>query len=492
MHFHSFPLKWALLLAGLSPIGAPFFSDSYMLAALEQPSTSIQSGIVDFRSTAKKTLPAVVSIRVQSKKKSSFNGNDSQDSFDFFGGNDLWNFFGIPRRDSSRSQAVMGQGSGVLVKPDGTILTNRHVVHDMDSILVQLTDGREFKAKILGEDLNSDIAVIKIEADQLPFLILGDSDKLEVGQPVAAIGNPFGLSATLTAGVVSAKGRNNLDISPYEDFIQTDAAINRGNSGGPLVNLEGEVIGINTAIATAGSDSGFGSMGGAGFMGIGFAIPSKLAKHVMEEIVSDGKVTRGFLGVTLQSVDYNLAQAFGLNKVEGALVTSVSKGSPAEKAGLQVEDMILKYNGQPVENAAALRNAAFISKPGTQVMLTVFRKDKTIEVPLMVGDFGKEELVAQATQKSDLGVEVENLTPDTAKTLGYTQDQGVIITKVYPNTPAAWAGLKKGALIVAVNRQKTENVEQFQKAMQSSLKERPVLLQIKEGERTLFLSIRIG
>ena len=452
--------------------------------------TIAKTNVVDFRSTAKKSLPAVVFIRVQSKKK--MEGDTNPEGLDFFGGNDFWHFFGIPRRGPSSSPPIMGQGSGVIVQPHGIILTNRHVVHDMDSILVKLLDGREFPAKILGEDPNSDLAVIKIEADHLPFLYLGDSDKLEVGEPVAAIGNPFGLNGTLTAGVVSAKGRNNLEISPYEDFIQTDAAINMGNSGGPLVNLEGEVVGINTAIVTAGADRSLGGRGHAGFVGIGFAVPSKLAKHVMEEIISSGKVTRGYLGVALQSVDYNLAQAFGLTKVEGALITSVAKGSPAEKSGLQVEDILLKYNGTSIENAAVLRNAAFISKPGSKIVLTVLRKDQTFDIPVIVGDFSQEETLTKGAQKSQLGVEVENLSQEMARALGYSAEKGVIITKVYPDTPAAWAGLKKGALVVAVNRQKVETVEQFQKAIQSTSKDRPVLLQIKEGDANIFLSISLG
>lgn len=345
--------------------------------------------VADFRGVAKKAIPAVVSIKVQAKKKSPFSGEDSGEApFDFFGGQDLWQFFGLPKRES---QVLSGQASGVLVSPEGHILTNSHVVHDMDAINVQLTDGREFKAKVLGEDPNSDLALIKIDGDNFPYLTLGNSDDLEVGQWVAAIGNPFGLQATLTVGVVSAKSRNNLDIVKYEDFIQTDAAINRGNSGGALLTLDGEVIGINTAIATN---------TGAGYIGIGFAIPSNMAKHVMEEILSDGKVSRGFMGVTLQSIDYNLAQSFGLNKVEGALVTSVVKNSPADKAGLQVEDIILRYNDKPVENAAALRNAIYMMRPGTKVMLTILRKERQIQVPLEVADFTEDKTVAQAPQKS--------------------------------------------------------------------------------------------
>lgn len=438
--------------------------------------------VADFRGVAKKAIPAVVSIKVQSKKRSQLYGgsNQSEDSFDFFSGDDLWGFFGLPKRDS-RSQPFSGQASGVIVSPDGYILTNSHVVHDMTNISVQLTDGREFSAQVLGEDTNSDLALIKIDAKNLPHLSLGNSDDLEVGQWVAAIGNPFGLQATLTVGVVSAKSRNNLDIVRYEDFIQTDASINRGNSGGPLLTLDGEVVGINTAIATNAS---------SGYMGIGFSIPSNMAKHVMDEILADGKVSRGFLGVSLQSIDYNLAQAFGLNKIEGALVANIVKNSPAEKAGIQIEDIILKIDEHSVENAANLRNAIYRMKPGTRVMLTILRKEKQIQLPLEIGDFSEEKAIVKGTQKSQLGIEVGNLTPEIAQNLGYGEEKGVVITKVDSNSAANFAGLKKGALIMAVNRQKVESVEQFNQTLQTTPQDRPILLQIKQGNAYLFVSLR--
>lgn len=442
--------------------------------------------VADFRGVAKKTIPAVVSIKVQSKRKASSifgNGQNGQsdDSFEFFDGNDIWKFFGIPKRDVP--QTVSGQASGVIVDPNGHILTNSHVVHNMDNITVQLNDGREFPAKVLGDDSNSELALLKIEADNLPYLTLGNSDDLEVGQWVAAIGNPFGLQATLTVGVVSAKSRNNLDIARYEDFIQTDAAINRGNSGGPLVTLDGEIIGINTAIATTTS---------SGYLGIGFAIPSNMAKLFMSEILSNGKFTRGFLGVALQPIDHNLAKAFGLKKVEGALVTSVSKDSAAERGGLQVEDIILRYNDRPVENAASLRNAVYMMKPGTKVVLTVLRKDQMIELPIVVGDF-KDNTVAStkaATKKNSLGIEVDNLTSDLAERLGYTLDHGVIITRVDPSGVASLSGLKKGALILAVNRKKVTNVTEFNQALSETPEGNPVLLQVKQGEVYMYVSLQ--
>lgn len=437
--------------------------------------------VADFRGVAKKAIPAVVSIKVQSKKRPSIFSDESQeeDPFDLFGSRDFWQFFGIPKKDL---QPFQGQASGVIVNSEGYIVTNSHVVHGMDNIMVQFHDGREFIAKVLGEDQNSDLAIIKVDAKDLPYLTLGNSDDLEVGQWVAAIGNPFGLQATLTVGVVSAKSRNNLDIARYEDFIQTDVAINRGNSGGPLITLDGEVVGINTAIATNAS---------AGYVGIGFAIPSDMVKHVMDEIISQGKVTRGLLGVSLQSIDYNLAKAFGLKKVEGAIVSNVAKNSAAERAGLQVEDIILRFNDRPVENAATLRNVVYKLKPGTQVTLTVLRKEKLLQIPVTVGDYSDEpSLNSPISQKNQLGIEVETLTPDIAQKLGYTQEQGVVITKINPYSSAAIAGLKKGAVILAVNRKKVTNVSEFNQEIEKTPKDTPILLQVKQGDAYIFFSLQ--
>jgi len=491
-HLHLFTTL-TLFATGLSLASTPFLSatQGQQAPSLTEDlrSLPLKEMTTDFRQVAKKAVPAVVSIKVVTKKKSAALSEDGQDPYDIFGnggsGSDLWGFFNIPRRsESSRSQQMAGQASGVIVSPDGYILTNSHVVNDMDSINVLLNDGREFPAKVLGDDPNSDLALIKINADHLPYLPLGNSDDLEVGQQVAAIGNPFGLQATLTTGVVSAKSRNNLDIVPYADFIQTDAAINRGNSGGPLITLNGEVIGINTAIATNSS---------SGYMGIGFAIPSNMAKHVMDEILTDGKVSHGFLGVSLQTIDYNLAQAFGLKKVEGALVANVVKDTPAEKAGLQVEDIIVGMNGRPVENSAALRNSVYMTKPGAKMTLTVLRKNQQIQVPITVGSHEESVAaakVAPANHKSQLGLEVDNLTPEIARSLGYTEEQGVVVTNVKANSVAAMTGLKKGALILSVNRKKINNVTEYKQALADSPKDRPVLLQIRQGDVYLFLSMQ--
>lgn len=491
-HYYSLFFKGALLLSGIA------LATSFMTGT-PQEETRVKEGnrtedirqlphketVADFRGVAKKALPAVVSIKVQSKNRSQVLGSDQQieDPFEFFGGNDLWKFFGLPPRNTS-SQPVIGQASGVIVNPDGYILTNSHVVHNMDSINVQLNDGREFMAKVLGDDSNSELALLKVDAKNLPYLTLGNSDDLEVGQWVAAIGNPFGLQATLTVGVVSAKSRNNLDIARYEDFIQTDAAINRGNSGGALVTLDGEVIGINTAIATTTN---------SGYLGIGFAIPSNMAKKFMEEILSDGKFTRGFLGVALQPIDYKLAQVFGLKKVEGALVTNVTQNSAAERAGLQAEDIILRYNERPVENAASLRNVVYMMKPGSKLVLTVLRKDQILQLPVTIGEYSEHPSVATTplSKKNLLGIDVANLTPELAQRLSYTQDQGVIITQFDPSSPAAMAGLKKGALILAINREKVSNVNEFNQALAQLTKDRPVLLQVKQGDVYMFISLQV-
>lgn len=479
-----------LTLSSIALASSSFISNPPPSHSQQESQTSVMAQqpkeiAVDFRGMAKEAIPAVVSIKVQAKQSPSFGEDSQQDLFDLFGGDDLWGLFNLPRRqrEGSRSTPFMGQASGVIVSPDGYILTNSHVVHGMDKIHVLLNDGREFDAKVLGDDSNSELAVIKIEGQNLPFLKLGNSDQLEVGQWVAAIGNPLGLQATLTVGVVSAKGRNNLDIARLEDFIQTDAAIYKGNSGGPLVTLNGEVIGINTAIAT--------NMA-SGYMGIGFAIPSNIARHVMEDIISNGKVTRGFLGVNLQSVDYNLAQAFGLKQVAGAIITNVIKGSPAEKAGLKAEDIILAYDNHSIENAGSLRNAVYLMRPGTKINLTVLRQGQNIQIPLEVGNYSDDTIAeGSISQPNRLGLEIDNLTPEMANTLGYTNDSGVIVTKVNPNGVAALAGIKKGALILSVNRKKVENVEQFHATLRELNKDRPILLQIKQGSNYLFLSLKI-
>jgi serine protease Do len=443
---------------------------------------------VSFTEVAKQAIPAVVSVKVKTEVKSgsqSF-GSGSNDPFDFFNRDDFFSqFFG--RRPGASGQPhprfQNGQGSGFIVSEDGYILTNGHVVNGAEEITVVLNDGKEYEAEVIGIDTNTDIAVIKINDRKLPYLSLGNSDDLEVGQWVMAIGNPLGLQASVTAGVVSAKGRNGLDLARIEDFIQTDAAINRGNSGGPLLNLNGEVIGMNTAIVT--------NMGSGGYMGIGFAIPSGMIRHIMDQLISNGTVTRGFIGVTLQQVDSNLAQSFGLEKIEGALISDVSHNSPAEDAGLKQGDVILSYDKKPVATIGALRNAISLMAPGSKITLEVLRNGRRIQVPISIGSFPEEE--ASASMKTNaLGIEVQPLTPDIARNMGYIDLEGVVVGKVDPRSPAALVGIKQGTLIVAVNHVKITSIEDFNKQMAKADPKKPILLLVKQGDYMHFVSIKTG
>jgi serine protease Do len=438
----------------------------------------------DFIAVAKKSIPAVVYIKIkaQSKKQSYFDqdGNDLQDFFN----NEFFHRFFQGRGMESKVQPVEGQASGFIVSKDGYILTNSHVVKDATEITVRLNDGKEYSAKVIGSDSNTEIAVIKIDASNLPYVELGDSDNLEVGEWVVAIGNPYGLQASLTVGVVSAKGRNNLDLADTEDFIQTDASINRGNSGGPLLNLDSEVVGMNTAIVT---NMGMGSLG------IGFAIPSNMMKKIMDQIIKTGSVSRGFMGVTLQALDRDLAQAFNVDQNEGALVADISKDSPAEKAGIKQGDIIKLFNGHSVTNIAALRTEIALTAPGTSVKLSVLRDGKIMQIPVQIGTYpASTKPQAAEVSGNELGFEVQDLSSETARALGITEGEGVVISKVAPNSPAATAGLKKGAMVLAVNQKKVDNVSEFNAILKATPKDKPILLLIKQGETIRFLSLKVG
>lgn len=465
----------ASLAAGCLMMGSSCFAN---------PDTLAQQTSRDFTAVAKKAIPAVVYIQVKALEKSQSNPDqDSNDLQEFFSDDFFHRFFSQRHGRSAKPEPVVGQASGFIVTQDGYVITNSHVVKDATEIKVKLNDGREFDGKVIGLDSNTDIAVVKINAKNLPYIKLGDSEKLEVGEWVIAIGNPFGLQASLTVGVVSAKGRNNLDLANIEDFIQTDAAINRGNSGGPLLNLEGQLVGMSTAIV---ANMGMGSMG------IGFAIPSNMIKLVMDQLVASGSVTRGFLGVTLQALDSDLAQAFNVDPHEGALVADVTKDSPAGKAGVKQGDIIQSYNGRKVANIAALRTEIALTPPGTRVTLSILRNGKTLQMPVEVGTF-PTTAIPQAAEMSgnELGFEVQDLTAEVARTLGISEEEGVFISKVSPNGPAALAGLKKGALILAVNQKKVSTVKEFNASLQSTPKDRPVLFLIKQGDAIRFISLKL-
>ncbi len=453
------------------------------------PAESLRKTSIDFREVAKKAIPAVVSIKVKGSGANASQDDEDDDSADSLN-NDFWErFFGLPKgygRQGQKEQSqVVGQASGFIVSPDGDILTNSHVVKGMDEITVILNNGKEYPAKVIGQDSNTDIALLKIDAKDLPYLKLGNSSDLEVGEWAIAIGNPMGLQASLTVGVVSAKGRNNLDLTRVEDYIQTDAAINRGNSGGPLLTIDGEVAGMNTAIVT--------NMANGGYMGIGFAIPSNLLKAVMEDLKSTGSFQRGFIGVALQPVDSNLAQSFGMDNPEGALIAEVSKDSPAEKAGLKQGDIILKFNGQVITDVASLRNAVAIMKPGSKIALVLLRNGKAMNLDVEIGNFPSTEVTAASAKNQKLGIEVENLTPELAKKLGVNSElKGVAISSIQTNSPLVWAGVRKGALILEVNKKPVASVEDFNKALDASEAGKPLLFLIKQGAATRYISFKVG
>ena len=349
-------------------------------------------------------------------------------------------------------------------------------------MIVSLNDGRKFDAKLVGSDPQSDVAVIKINAQQLPTVVLGDSDDLSVGEWVVAIGNPFGLSNTITAGIVSAKGRTNVGIANYENFIQTDAAINPGNSGGPLVNLDGEVIGMNTAIF---SQSG-------GYMGIGFAIPINMAKQIKQQLIQSGKVTRGYLGVMIQTITDELAQSFNLKQPSGALITDIVDGSPANQSDLKVGDVVIQVNGESVTNTSDFRNRIAILGPGTTVMLTLIRNGNEIEVKSQIGSLNQ-----QAISKNDsiggnaLGVNVETINSKRREDFRLRSRSGVVITNVFPNSPGAEAGLEPGMVIVKINSRDINTKRQFDGAIRRFNQNDSLLLLIEYRGRRFFISVQL-
>lgn len=434
-----------------------------------------------FTSVAKKAIPAVVFIKVQGGSDGEEPAIDNyQNPFDSFGDDFFNKFFGAPQKGRTPKQTQISQGSGFIVTADGYIMTNAHVIKGADKITVVLNSGKEMSGTLVGLDTHTDIAIVKIDGKDLPHITLGDSESMEIGEWVVAIGSPFQLEASLTVGVISAKGRQNLKITDLEDFIQTDAAINPGNSGGPLINLDSEVIGINTAIV---SRTG-------GYMGIGFAVPSNMAKNVMAQIIDKGSVTRGFLGVSLQPVDKDIADAFNLDKPEGALVSEVVKDSPAEKAGLQQGDIILEYNNIPVKTLGSFRNEISLMKPGAKVNLKVNRKGKVITISVTLGSatdsFASDGLIQK------LGFEVDALSPDLAKQLGYTKgEEGVVITKIKPGSPAALAGMRPGFLIMAVNHKKVTSVDSFNEALKDAEAKKRVLILVRQGNITRFYSLKL-
>jgi serine protease Do len=443
------------------------------VAALKQTSRA-------FSQAAKKALPAVVSVKVTKTIKSATPYSSPFDD-EFF-----QRFFGPgyqrPQAQPQPRQQV-GQGSGFIISEDGYILTNNHVVGGADEILVKLQDGRQTKGKIIGTDPKSDVALIKIEEKNLPVIELGDSDALEIGEWVIAVGSPFGLQATVTVGIVSAKSRG-VGIAEYEDFIQTDAAINPGNSGGPLLNIDGKAIGLNTAIF---SQSG-------GYMGIGFAIPINMAKSIKDQLLKSGKVTRGYLGIVMnpEKISAELAQEFGLNDSKGVLITQVIEESPAGKAGLKRGDVIVKLDGKEVDDWQAFRNSVAMIEPGTKVSLTVLRDGKKEDIDVKVGSLEDGTVAAEVSEIGDkLGLQIQELTDDVASKLGYEKETGVLVTDVTAGSPADKAGIESGMLIVSVNRRDVTTVKEFNDALEKTKTTRKALLLIRNERYAQYVVLSI-
>jgi len=378
-----------------------------------------------------------------------------------------------------RSSAL---GSGVIVSPDGYILTNNHVIKDADEIKVLLYDKREFKGKVIGTDPKSDLAVIKIDARDLPAIKIGESDKLHVGEVVIAIGNPFGLDHTITMGIVSAIGRSNVGITDYEDFIQTDAAINPGNSGGALVNSKGELVGINTAI--------FSTSGG--YMGIGFAIPSNMAKSVMKSIIEHGKVIRGWLGVTNQNITPELARHFDIKEDNGALVTDVVKDSPAEKAGFKRGDLIVEFDQKEVKDSTNLRNMVANTPPGKRVAVRIIREGKERILYVVLGEF-PENLAAQSPgeyRNVMKGVYVQEITPDLREKLDIPEKvEGVLITKIEDDSPA-YGILRRNDVIQEIDRKPIKGIKDYREVVAGIEEDESILLLVYRGGGYIYITIK--
>ena len=414
-------------------------------------------------------------------------GRGRPDLRDFFGDNDeFWKFFGAPDGEDLKQRSL---GSGFVIDKDGDIITNSHVVKGADEVLVKFQDGHEEKAKIVGTDEKTDVALIKVDSSKgdLPHVELGDSDAVRIGDWVIAIGNPFGLEHTMTAGIVSAKERA-IGTGPYDDFIQTDASINPGNSGGPLFDIDGRVIGINTAITATGS-------------GIGFAVPINMAKQVVEELKSSGKVTRGWLGVKIQDVNADLAKSLGLESSGGALIAEVVNDGPAAKAGLKRGDVVVQFDGKKISSIRELTRTVAAVDPGKKAELEVLRTDRgkgegakgkpeKLRVTVEVGTYPADEAVAAGRdgESQVLGLEVQALTSKLAEQLGTDDLKGVVVTQA--RGPAAEAGIQRGDIVREVNRNPVESVEGFATAIKELEKEQPALLLIERKGSTLFVTVK--
>lgn len=443
---------------------------------------AFDKGLPSFSELVNHVKPSIVNISTTTVIK----GPSMQDRFmgpgqvnpfkDFFGDEFFDKFFGNSPRREFKQRSL---GSGFIIDREGYILTNNHVVEKAQTIKAKLSDEKEYDATVVGRDPKTDIALIKIDAKQpLPAAIFGDSDRLAVGDWVVAIGNPFGLEHTVTAGIVSAKGRV-IGAGPYDDFIQTDASINPGNSGGPLLNLKGEVVGINTAIVSGGQ-------------GIGFAIPINVAKDMLAQLKTKGKVARGWMGVVIQKVTPEIAKNFGLTESEGALVADVMEQSPAEKAGIKRGDVIVSYNGKKIKDNDQLPRLVGATEIGKKVKVGLIREGKPINVEIVIAELQEEGMRASRKPEieKDFGLVVQDITPEIAKHLNLKDKRGVIVTDVVPGSPAQDGDIRSGDIIKEIGRKPIRNVADFREAMKRvNIKEGVVIL-IKRENTTFYTVVR--
>jgi serine protease Do len=487
VYLQSLLVSFVIILSSMACKGR---NSSMPVAANTSPSVPapVTNGIASQNSYADvvaRVSPAVVSIKAERRVRPAQQHPFFDDPFfrEFFGDR----FRNAPQEPPQRQQ---GLGSGVLVSNDGYILTNHHVIDGAENIKVELSDKRTFDAKLVGSDPPSDLAVLKLEIKNLPVLPLGDSDRVRVGDIALAIGNPLGVGQTVTAGIISAKGRTTgLSDGSFEDFLQTDAPINQGNSGGALINTNGELIGINSQIL---SPSG-------GNIGIGFAIPSNMAKGVMDQLIKTGKVRRSQLGIAPKDVDSDMAANLGLSEVRGIIVREVTPGSPAERAGIKRGDVITKLNNEPVIDSNSFRNRIAGTMPGTEVALTVLRGGREQQLKATLAERTADGRDRQGSgdredggsaDDSQLGLSVEPLTPDIASRLGVRSGvQGVVVTKVDPSGPAAEAGLRQGDVIEEANNQAVRSIADLKSAIQKA-GSKPSLLLVHRGERSDYITIK--
>jgi len=479
-----------ILLVGLAGFGmaraSQKISFSGLHASMKLADPAEGPSKTGFAPVVKGVLPDVVNISTSKITRASDQPSNQDDIPPFF-----QQFFGqqmpgmnpggrMPRQRDQREDSL---GSGVIVSPEGYILTNNHVIDGATDVRVTLADKRQLKAKVVGTDPKTDIAVLKVDGSDFHAITIGDSSKVEVGDYALAIGDPFGVGQTVTMGIISAMNRGNLGIEDYEDFIQTDAPINPGNSGGALINDRGELIGINTAILSHGS---------GGNEGIGFAVPVNLARQVMNQILDHGKVNRAYLGIMIQDVTPAIAKAMGLNDMKGVLVGDVTPSGPAMKSGIQRGDVILEVNGKPMADSRTLRMAISMMNPDSSVKLKLLRNGSQSDMTVKLGELpaSKEEAKAdEGNSKGALeGVTLENLDADTSRQLGLpATTMGVVVAEISPSSPVASSGLRRGDVIQEVNHQPVKNVSQLEEAIRKAGTN--VLLLVNRQGNTLFIAI---